>query len=109
RFTENQCPSSKIAEQTLAVPAVTGCQDASKVPCNLLLQCGSGPRAAEVAGETFAAFERLAHRLLDATGRFRLADVFQQQRPRAQQGDRIRESLAGQVGRAAVHRLKDSM
>ncbi len=46
------------------------------------------------------------HRRLDAPRRLALADVVEQQRGGADDGDGIREALARDVGRAAVHRLE---
>ena len=70
-------------------------------------QRGGGAVAAQVARQSASGLQGPADRFLDALRRVALADVFQQQGRRADQGDRVGQPLAGDVRGTAVDRLEN--
>src|SRR5262245_19264601 len=62
--------------------------------------------AAQVARQPPAVLQRPPNRLLDPAGRAALADVFEEQRRRARDRDRVGHALARDVRGAAVDRLE---
>ena len=63
--------------------------------------------AAEIASQNLAFRGRLLDRLHNALGGLFLAEVLQHHRARPDRPYRIGQALASDIGRAAVHRLKE--